>query len=94
MSTAKTVKTAGNLWNYYGDEVVDPITNTGSFKYKTNIIGKTAVHGNTEEVQFEFAAPLEYLSNFWRTVGMPLMNCEVNLMLTWFEDCIITDTTT
>ena len=27
--------------------------------------------------------PLKYLSNFWRTLEMPLINCEVNLILTW-----------
>ena len=35
--------------------------------------------------------PLKYLSNFWRTLEMPLMNCEVNLILTWSSTCVITD---
>ena len=35
-------KTTGSLWNYYRDELSDPIsTNSESFKYKTNIVGKT-----------------------------------------------------
>ena len=33
--------------------------------------------------------PLKYLSNFWRTLEKPLINCEVNLILTWSEDCAI-----
>ena len=33
--------------------------------------------------------PLKYLSNFWRTLEKPLINCEVNLILTWPEDCVI-----
>ena len=33
--------------------------------------------------------PLNYLSNFWRTFEMPLMNCEVNLILTWSANCVI-----
>ena len=33
--------------------------------------------------------PLKYLSNFWRTLEMPLINCEVNLILTWSPTCII-----
>ena len=33
--------------------------------------------------------PLKYLSNFWRTLEKPLINCEVNLILTWYEDCVI-----
>ena len=37
----------------------------------------------------EIAVPLKYLSNFWRTLEMPLINCEINLILTWYEDCVI-----
>ena len=33
--------------------------------------------------------PLKYLSNFWRTLEMPLINCEVNLISTWSENCVI-----
>ena len=33
--------------------------------------------------------PLKYLSNFWRTLEMPLINCEVNLILTWSANCVI-----
>ena len=27
--------------------------------------------------------PLKYLSNFWRILEMPLINCEITLLLTW-----------
>ena len=37
--------------------------------------------------------PLKYLSNFWRTLKMPLINCEVNLILTCSRDCVITNST-
>ena len=37
--------------------------------------------------------PLKYLSNFWRTLEMPLINCEVNLFLTWSKDCVISSAT-
>ena len=37
--------------------------------------------------------PLKYLSNFWRTLEMPLKNCEVELILTWSKNCVITDST-
>ena len=33
--------------------------------------------------------PLKYLSNSWRTLEIPLINCEVNLILTWSSDCVI-----
>ena len=36
--------------------------------------------------------PLEYLSNFWRTLEMPLINCEVELILTLSADCVTTNT--
>ena len=32
---------------------------------------------------------LNYLSNFWRTLEMPLINCEINLVLTWSANCVI-----
>ena len=36
--------------------------------------------------------PLKYFSNFWRTLEMPLINCEVELILTWPENCVIIST--
>ena len=36
--------------------------------------------------------PLKYLSNFWRALEMPLINCDVNIILTWPLECIILDT--
>ena len=35
------------------------------------------------------AVPLKYLSNFWRTLLMPLVNYEINLILTWSGNCVI-----
>ena len=37
--------------------------------------------------------PLKYLSNFWRTLEMTLINCEINLILTWPSPCVITNST-
>ena len=37
---------------------------------------------------------MKHLSNFWRTLGMPLINCEINLILIWSEKCVLTDITT
>ena len=36
--------------------------------------------------------PLKYLNNFWRTLEMPLINCEIELILTWSRNCIIIST--
>ena len=41
----------------------------------------------------EIMEPLKYLSNFWRILEMPLINCEVNLILTQSKDCAITNST-
>ena len=60
-----------------------------SFKYKVKTTRKTPADRNTKDV--EIIVPLKYLSNFWRTLEMPLINCEVNLILTWSKDCVITN---
>ena len=84
-------KTSGSLWQYHKDDPNDNITQSESFKYKIKITGKTPVDGNTKDV--ETIVPLKYLSNFWRTLEMPLINCEVNLLLTWSKDCVISSAT-
>ena len=86
------LKRSGTLWNYYRDISTDPITNSESFKYKTRTTRKTANNGNIKDVGF--SVPLKYLSNFWKTLDMPLINCEVNLILTWPKNCFLTDTAT
>ena len=37
------------------------------------------------------AVSLKYLSNFWRNLNTPLINCEVELILTWFKHCVLID---
>ena len=82
-------KTSGTLWNYTRDIPVDAMTNSESFKYEINTTEKTANDGNREEA--EFSVPLKYLSNFWKTLDMPLINCGVSLTLTGSKNCVITD---
>ena len=84
-------KTSGSLWQYYKDEPNDNLANSESSKYKLKITGRTPADGNTKDV--EITLPLKYLSIFWRTLEMPLINCEVNLILTWSKDCVITNST-
>ena len=60
---------------------------TDSFNSKTNITGQTDNNGRIDNV--EIMVPLKYLSNFWRTLEMSLIKCEVNLNLTWSVDCVI-----
>ena len=84
-------KTSGSLWQYYKDYPTDNLADSESFKYKVKITGKTPDNGNTKHV--EIIVPLKYLGNFWRTPEVPLINCEVNLELTWSKDCVITNST-
>ena len=44
------------------------------------------------EQKIEIIVPLKYLLSFWRTLEMPLINCEINLILTWPEHCVIVST--
>ena len=82
-------KTSGILWQYYKDDPNDNITQSESFKSKIKITGKTPAAGNTKDV--EIIVPLKYLSNFWRTLEMSLINCEISLFLTWSSSCAITN---
>ena len=52
------------------------------------VTGRPPADRNTKNV--EIIVPLKYLSSFWRTLEMPLINYEVNLILTWSRDCLIT----
>ena len=84
-------KTTGSLWQYSRDEPDDNLEDSESFKSKIKITGKTPNDDNEKDV--EIMVPLKYLSNFWRTLEMILINCEVNLILTWSSTCVITNST-
>ena len=79
------------MWKYYRDEPNDNVTDSESFKSKIEITGKSLAAGNNKLA--EIMVPLKYLGNFWRTLEMPLINCEVNLILTWSLTCVITGST-
>ena len=86
-------KTTGSLWNYYRDQPSDPLsTNSESFKYKTSIVGK-APQDNDSLTNAEVVIPLKYLSNFWRNLDIPLINCEVEMIITWSKNCVLADMT-
>ena len=82
-------KTTGSLWQYFRDDPNDNLAESESFKSKIKLTGKTPNNNNVKNV--EIMVPLKYLSNFWRTLEMPLNNCEVNLILTWSSTCVITN---
>ena len=93
-------KTTRSFLNYNRDEpnsgannsINYSIKDSKSFHYKTSITGK--LEGNNTEKEVEIVVPLKYLSNFWRTLNMPLINCEINLILTWSENCVLTNKAT
>ena len=61
------------------DEIIvfDVNNVTDLLNFKVKITGRT---GNDGTKNVEIMVPLKYLSNFWRTLEMPLINCEVNLI--------------
>ena len=55
--------------------------NLSSFKYKSSVI--------TRRNGVKIVVPIKYLSNFWKSLEMPLINCKVELSLEWYENCIL-----
>ena len=90
-------ETTGILWQYCKDIPARNNNNnaiiifaennlTDSFNFKVKFTGQTGNNGTND---VEIMVPLKYLSNFWRTLEMPLINCEVNLILTWSSTCVL-----
>ena len=94
--------TSGSLWNYYGDEMNDDdnesntdnywINNSKtaankSFEYKTKIIGSVAIPNNA--LDKEVFVTLSYLINIWRSLDWTIINCEIELDLSWLKNCIV-----
>ena len=92
-------KATGSVWQYCKDIparnvndkiiVFDAKDLNDSFKFKAKIIGQT---GNNGTKDVEIMVSLKYLSNFWGTLEMTLINCEINLILTWSSTCVLVST--
>ena len=95
---------SGGLWNYYRDKINDDANKNNaankrrnsnktitskSFEYKTKLIGSTPDDNNILDA--EVVVPLKYLSNFWRSPDLSLINCETEPVLSWSKECIITE---
>ena len=87
-------KTTGSLWNYCRDEpnsstdndnITHLILNSESFDYKANFV---------ENGDIKIVIPLKHLINFWRNLNIPLIICEVELILTWFKNCVLINKST
>ena len=66
------------------------ILNSKSFDYKANFIS-SVTNNNLTKDDVKIVIPLKHLSNFWKSLNIPLINCEVELILTWFKNCVLID---
>ena len=88
-------KSSGILEQYCKDDDGDIVgfnaadATADSFKVKENIKAQT---GNNGRKNVEIMKPLKYLSNIWRTLELPLINCKINLDLNWSKKRNIADT--
>ena len=92
-------KTSGSLFNYCRDEPKEhtlgvrnyavniSIRNSKSFDYKAKIVGSLTAGESGKDV--EIAIPLKYFGNFRRSLDIPLINCEITLILSWYEKCVL-----
>ena len=94
-------KTTGSLWNYYRDEpnsgkdndtnITHSYLNLESFDYKANVMENGVTHNNLTKNNVKVVIPLKRLSNFWRSLNIPLINCKVESVLTWFKNSVLID---
>ena len=87
---------SATLYQYKRDEPpeANAITNlttnnSSSFKYKVKLLGNPVLDGNIAKRSVKVAVPLKYLSNFFRSLEMPLINCKIKLNLTWKKECVL-----
>ena len=92
-------KTTASLWNYYRDEpnnstndnnnnnIAHSISNSKSFDYKAYFIGSVTDNNLIKNVKI--VIPLNHLSNFWRLLEMPLINCDVEIIINWSKNCVL-----
>ena len=73
------------------DDAVADLTadNSSSLKYKNSLLGNPVVANNIVRINVKVVVPLKYLSNFFRPLEMPLINCNIKLNLTWKKECVL-----
>ena len=86
---------SATLYQYKRDEppeanaIADLTDNTSSsFTYKIELLGNPVLDGAIAKLSVKIVVPLKYLSNFFRSLEMPLINCKVKLNLTWKKECV------
>ena len=90
-------ETTGSLWFYSKDETTNFNANIAddnnfkSFNYETKLLGNTEADRANEILEnATIAVSLKYLSNSWRSLEMPLINCKVELKVRWTKYCVLT----
>ena len=67
-------------------------SNFSSFTCKSNLIGNTdADRANRKKEGVKIVVSLKYLIIFWRSLEIPLINCKVELLLKWYENCVLSN---
>ena len=94
---SKNVETTGSLWFYCNGKTTNfnaDIANTNKFKsfiYNAKLLENTEADGAKEILKnATIAVSLKHLSNFWRSLKMPLINCKVELKIKWTKNCVST----
>ena len=87
---------SATLYQYKRDEppeanAIDDLTvdNSNSFKYKVSLLGDPVVADNIAKRSVKIVVPLKYISNFFRSLEMPLINCKIKFNLTWKKVCVL-----
>ena len=87
---------SATVYQYIRDElpednaIADLTTNnSSSFKHKVKLLGNPVLDGNITKRSVKAVVPLKYLSNFFRSLEMPLLNCKIKLNLTWKKECVL-----
>ena len=73
------------------DDAVADLTadNSSSLKNKISLLGNPVVANNIARINVKVVVPLKYLSNFFRSLEMPLINCKIKLNLIWKKECVL-----
>ena len=91
-------ESSATLYQYKRDEppeadaVADlTVNNSSSFQYKVSLLGNPDLDGTIVKRSVKVVVPLKYLSNFFRSLEMPLINCKIKLNLTWKKECTLSN---
>ena len=89
---------SSTLYQYKRDEppeanaVADlTVNNSSSFKYKVSLLSNPVLDGNITKRSVKVGVSLKYLSNFFRSLEIPLINCKIKLNLTWKKECVLSN---